>query len=194
MLALCLLWHCTGFKDSQLPRQGKQPPEVALTLESSEATAQAIIYALTLLQSPPVGQTHSQDTASAASGSKEKEAKLVQSQQLDPLVANSTDVLSTDQHLASNSLHSTSAQPGFVNLGLARSDQQPASDASGGRVVSPTSANVQATTNASHPAVQMTDVTSAEVAGSAAASEVRAADAERQRMPETPIPGLTAGA
>ena len=196
---LCVLWHCTGFTNSQLPRQHKQPPEAALALESSQATAQAVMHTLTLLQSPmSAGQTQSQDTASPASGLQDKQAELVQLQQLDPLVANSSDVVSTDQAMASSSamqqLQSTSAQPGFDNLGLAGSEQEPASDASDGRVASPALADVRMTTNASDPTAQMTDVTNAEEAGCAAASEAKAADAESLHMPETPTPGLTAGA
>ena len=157
------------------------------------------MHTLILLQSPmPAGQTHSQDTASPASGLQDKQAELIQSQQLDTLVANSSDVVSTDQAMASDSavqqLLSTSAQPGFADLGLAGSEQQPASDASDGRVASFASADVHVITNASDPTVEMTDVTSAEEAGSAAASDARVADAESQRMPETPTLGLTTGA
>lgn len=196
---MCLLCTATGFRESQLPRQGKQPPEAALTLESSEATAQAITHALTLLQSPlAAGQTHSQDKASTASGVQGKQAELVQSQQLkQPLDADSSNVLSPNQALQSISAlqqsQSTSAQSGSNDLATARSEQQLASDASDGGVVLPTSADVQVTTNVSAPTVQMRDVTGVEEAGGSAASEARSADAESQRMPETPMMNLTAG-
>ena len=141
----------------------------------------------------PAGQTPPQ---ASASGLQDKQAELVQSQQLDPLVATSSDAVSTD--LASNSAlqqpQSTPAQPGFDYLGVATSEQQPASDASSDRVVSPASTDVQVTTNVSDPPVQMTDISHGTEAASATATEARPAGAEGQRMPETPIPGLTAGA
>ena len=196
---MCLLCTATGFRESKLPRQGKQPPEAALTLESSEATDQAMLHALTLLQSPlAAGQTCSQDKALTASEVQSKQAELVQLQQLEqPLVADNSNALSTNQNLQSNSAlqqpPSTSAQPGSNDLAIASSEQQLASDASDGAVVSPTSADVQVATNVSAPTVQMRDVTGVEEAGGSAASEARCADAESQRMPETPMMNLTAG-
>ena len=150
------------------------------------------MHALTLLQSPmPAGQTPPQ------AGLQDIQAELAQPQQPDLLVASSLDVVSTDQALASNSAlqqpQSTPVQPGIDKPGIARSEQQAASDALSDRVVSPASTDVQVTTNVSDPPVQMTDISNGTEAASATAREARTA-AEGQRMPETPIPALTAGA
>ena len=87
-----------GFRDSQLPRQGKQPPEAALTLDTTDSTAQAVMHALTLLQSPlPADLIQPEDTAPPALGLQEKQAKLGELQQLNAQVVNSSDTLSADQ-------------------------------------------------------------------------------------------------
>ncbi len=48
-----------GFKETNLPRQGKQPPELVLTLDSSSAATNQVLHALTLLQSP-LSRDHAQ--------------------------------------------------------------------------------------------------------------------------------------
>ncbi len=44
--------HAAGFQETRFSRQGKQPPELALTLNNSETATSDIIHTLTLLQSP----------------------------------------------------------------------------------------------------------------------------------------------
>lgn len=158
------------------------------------------MHALTLLQSSmSARQTHSQDAACSPLGPQDKQAEHVPSQQLDPTAADISHALSTDQVLAGKSAVQqpppTSAQLGVGGLATARSEQQLGPDASGDRVVSPTVADVQVTTDASDPPVQLTDASGGVAVGDATATEAEAAEAQSQRMPETPkVPGSTAGA
>ena len=158
------------------------------------------MHALTLLQSPmSAQQTHSQDAARSPLGPQDKQAEEGPLQQVNPTAAGSSDGLASDQGLADNSAvqqpQPTSAQPGFGDLATAGSEQQLSPDASGHRVVSPTSADVQVTTDASDPPVQLTDAPGVAAAGDATAIEVAAAEAPGQDMPETPkVSGSTAGA
>ena len=44
--------HAAGFQETRLPRQGKQPPEQALTLNNSDTATSNVLHTLTVLQSP----------------------------------------------------------------------------------------------------------------------------------------------
>lgn len=55
MLAVPEVVHvlkAAGFQETRLPRQGKQPPEQALTLNNSDTATSNVLHTLTVLQSP----------------------------------------------------------------------------------------------------------------------------------------------
>lgn len=137
----------------------------------------------------------------------DKQAEHVLSQQLGPVAADSSDVLSTHQGSSSNSAVQwplpTSAQPGLGDLPQQEASSNWALMLLGNRVASPTTADVQVTTDASDPLVQLTDANAvvaagdatATAAGGATVSEAETAEVQSQHIPETPkVPGSTAGA
>lgn len=98
--------HAAGFEETRLPRQGKQPPELALTLNNSETATSSVLHTLTLLQSPH--STHSPSPAPPTQGQRQQSAAQLQqhssqgitpaeeSQGLGPLGSNEGELLSAD--------------------------------------------------------------------------------------------------
>ena len=68
--------HAAGFQETRLPRQGKQPPELALTLDNSETATSNILHTLTLLQSPH--SRHNPSPASPSQGQRQQSAAQLQ--------------------------------------------------------------------------------------------------------------------
>lgn len=194
------LLRSIGFTDSQLARQGKQPPEAALTLHSSETTSQAAVHALALLQSPMPVDLIQQDAVSPALGQQVKQSDSGQLQQLEPQPANMSDATVADQAVTSKSagqqLQPTSAQPSLQHLARPSAEQHRSTDVSCSEAVSVASADVQATMDGSDSPVQRTAVSGAAAAGGGASdtTEGSAAEASSQPVPETPgLLDFTAG-
>ncbi|DBA95296.1 TPA: hypothetical protein ACH3X3_013188 [Trebouxia sp. C0006] len=65
-----------GFRETRLPRQGKQPPELALTLDNSETATSNVLHTLTLLQSPH--STHNPSPAPPSQGQRQQSVARLQ--------------------------------------------------------------------------------------------------------------------
>ncbi|KAA6423321.1 MAG: Peptide-N(4)-(N-acetyl-beta-glucosaminyl)asparagine amidase [Trebouxia sp. A1-2] len=65
-----------GFEETRLPRQGKQPPELALTLDNSETATSNVFHTLTLLQSPH--SMHNPAPATLSQGQRQQSAIQLQ--------------------------------------------------------------------------------------------------------------------
>lgn len=68
--------HAAGFRETRLPRQGKQPPELALTLDNSETATSNVLHTLTLLQSPH--STHNPSPAPPSQGQRQQSVARLQ--------------------------------------------------------------------------------------------------------------------
>ncbi len=68
--------HAAGFQETRLPRQGKQPPELALTLNNSETATSNVLHTLTLLQSPH--SPHNPSPAPPSQGQRQLSASQLQ--------------------------------------------------------------------------------------------------------------------
>ena len=68
--------HAAGFQETRLPRQGKQPPELALTLNNSETATSSVLHTLTLLQSPH--SPHNPSPAPPSQGQRQQSAAQLQ--------------------------------------------------------------------------------------------------------------------
>ncbi|KAL0026255.1 hypothetical protein WJX77_006348 [Trebouxia sp. C0004] len=70
-----------GFQETRLPRQGKQPPGLALSLDTSETATSDVLHTLTLLQSPH--SIHNPSPAPASQGQRQQSTAQLQ-QHLSP--------------------------------------------------------------------------------------------------------------
>jgi len=98
--------HAAGFQETRLPRQGKQPPELALTLNNSETATSNILHTLTLLQTPH--SIHNPSPAPPSQGQRQQSAAQLQqhlsqgntpadeSQGPEPLGSSEGELLSAD--------------------------------------------------------------------------------------------------
>jgi hypothetical protein len=98
--------HAAGFQETRLPRQGKQPPELALTLDNSETATSNLLHTLTLLQSPhsphnpspaPPGQGQHQHSATQLQQNlSQGNTPAKESQGPEPLGSGEGELLSAD--------------------------------------------------------------------------------------------------
>ena len=183
------VWDAAGFKRIQLPRQGKQPPEEALSLDSSETTEQGIVHVLMMLQSPT--PTEESQLPVATDASDQSTLLAASAGQTPP----SRDAL---QHL-----HSASAQSSSPTT--YRSHNQLGGDASSSSEASVRTGDVQMT-NDTNPPGEVAEADGAvapepdaAVAVGIEGNRARAQghigfEADMQATPETPgVSGLQAG-
>ena len=189
-LQVCVInvWDVAGFKETQLPRQGKQSSEGALSLDSSESTEQSIMHVLTLLQSPETTGEAQLQVATAASD-------------VPTLEAASADQPSSSR-VALQQSQSVSAQQTDSPI-PDRGQQQLGSNALGGTEAAVREGDVQMT-NDTTPPVEVAEASGAVATEPAAATltegnRAGAAghmgfDVDMQAMPGTPgFSGLQAG-